>query len=66
MEKLSDGQLYDNIMEDDLGYQVFRLMEKGKEKESCSAEAIVARKRPFDEWYREEAAKIRSGFSIQS
>lgn len=59
VEKLTDGQLYDNIIEDDLGYQVFRLLEKGKGKERYFAEAAVARKRPFDEWFREEAAKIK-------
>jgi hypothetical protein len=57
VEKLANGQLYDNIIEDDLGYQVFRLLEKGKE--TYSAEAVVVRKRPFDEWFRAEAAKVK-------
>jgi hypothetical protein len=59
VEKLTNGQLYNNIIEDDLGYQVFRLLEKGKEKGRYSAEAVFAGKRPFDEWFREEAAKVK-------
>ncbi len=45
------------IVEDDYSYKVLRLKEK-KDKQYL-VEAITVYKRPFDEWFRKEAKKIR-------
>ncbi len=57
VEKLQPGQIYDHIVEDDNGYQVIRLLEKDGKK--YSVESILSKKRPFDEWFREEEEKIK-------
>jgi hypothetical protein len=57
LEKLSPGEIYRSIAEDDHGYKVIRLKEK-KDK-TYLVEAITVHKRPFDEWFKKEAEKIR-------
>ena len=57
LEKLSAGEIYRSIAEDDYSYKVIRLNEKKDKK--YQVEAITVHKRPFDEWFKKEAEKIR-------
>ena len=57
LEKLSPGEIYRSIVEDDYSYKVIRLKEKKDNK--YQVEAITVYKRPFDEWFRNEAEKVR-------
>jgi flavin-dependent dehydrogenase len=57
LEGLSAGEIYRSIAEDDYSYKVIRLKEKKDKK--YQVEAITVHKRPFDEWFRKEAEKIR-------
>ena len=56
LETLSQGEICNNIVEDDYGYRVVRL--KGKDGNKYSVEAITVKKHPFDEWFKTQAAKI--------
>jgi len=56
LETLFPGDIYRNIVEDDYRYRVIRLIERSGG--TYSVEAIAINKQPFDEWFREEAAKI--------
>jgi hypothetical protein len=57
LEHLSAGDINRSIVEDDYSYKVIRLKEKkGK---TYQVESITVYKRPFDEWFRKEAEKIR-------
>ena len=58
LEALSIGEIYKNIVEDDYSYRVVRL--KGRDGNKYSVEAITVKKRPFDEWFKTQAAKIRT------
>jgi len=57
LETLSIGDIYKNIVEDDYAYRVIRL--KGRNGNKYSVEAIGVRKRPFDDWFKAQSAKIR-------
>lgn len=56
LETLSPGEVYKNIVEDDNSYKVLRLKEKNGDV--YSVEAIIARKKPFDGWFGQEAEKL--------
>jgi len=56
LETLFPGDIYRNIVEDDYKYRIVRLIERSGE--TYSIEAIGVNKQPFDEWFREEGAKI--------
>lgn len=56
VRNLPDGALYDHIVEDDDSVRVIRrLAGHGQEIE---VEAVVIAKRPFDDWYREQAVTV--------
>ena len=56
LQSLDKGQVYENIAEGDRTYRVIRLLEK---HDGCyRVEVILAEKRPFDEWFREQAEKV--------
>jgi hypothetical protein len=57
LETLSAGEVYKNIIEDDYSYRVIRLL--GKTDHKYSVEAITVNKKFFDEWFQEQAAKIK-------
>lgn len=57
LEPLAPGALYDHIVESDQDYRVVRFLARDGKK--YSVEAVIARKRPFDDWFREEAAKLK-------
>ena len=57
LEKLSPGEICRNIVEDDYSYRVIRLKERSENK--YLVETIAVYKRPFDEWFRKEAEKIK-------
>lgn len=57
LEELEVGEVYNYVVEDDLGYKVIRLT--GKNEKKYSVEAIFVKKRPFDEWLHEEGAKLK-------
>ena len=57
LEKLSAGDIYRSIVEDDYSYRVIRLKERSENK--YLVETIAVYKRPFDEWFRKEAEKIK-------
>jgi len=63
LDSLPVGAVYDRIVEDDRSFRVVRLIQKneGNEKNGpkYKGEAVAARKRPFDEWLREQAARIK-------
>jgi hypothetical protein len=56
IESLSEGEIYKNIVEDDDSYKVIRLLQK--DSTQYSVEAITTTKRPFMEWFQEQAAQI--------
>ncbi len=51
-----EGEIYKDIVEDDRGYMVIRLVQRNEKQ--YKLEAIGAGKQPFDVWFREQAAKI--------
>lgn len=53
---LNTGEVYKKIIEDDFVYRIIRLIKRTDQ--TFSVEAIAADKRPFDEWLRDESAKI--------
>lgn len=57
LEGLSPGEIYRNIVEDDSAYKIIRL--SGRSGNTFSVEEITARKQPFDEWLKDEAAKLK-------
>jgi hypothetical protein len=57
LEKLSAGEIYRSIAEDDYSYKVIRLKEKKDKK--YQVEAIIVYKRSFDEWFKKETEKIK-------
>jgi len=57
LKTLSTGEVYKNIIEDNYSYRVIRLL--GKTKNKYSVEAITVNKKPFEEWFQEQSAKIR-------
>jgi len=56
LETLSEGEIYKNIVEDDHGYMVIKLIQKNKTQ--YTVEAITASKRPFMKWFLEQATKV--------
>jgi hypothetical protein len=56
VEKLSAGELYQGIVEDDTSYLIIKLVSAVNEKRLT--ESVVARKHPFEEWLREKADTI--------
>ena len=56
VENLSEGEIYKNIVEDDYGYQVIKLLQKNGTEYTLGA--VTARKRPFRKWFLEEAGKV--------
>ena len=51
-----EGEIHKDIIEDDRGYMVIRLVQRGGDQ--CTVQAITVSKRLFDAWFREQAAKI--------
>ena len=56
LESLSPGEISRNIVEDDSAYRIIKL--RARNGNTFSVEEITAFKRPFDEWLKEEAAKL--------
>ncbi len=56
LDRLFPGEISRNIIEDDYRYRIIRLIERGTR--GYAVETITIKKRPFDEWFRREAAKI--------
>ena len=56
VETMTEGEIYKDIVEDDHGYMVIRLVQRNENQ--YTVEAIRAGKQPFDTWFREQAAKI--------
>lgn len=56
LETLSDGMIYQNIVEDDQGYKVIKLVHKNDSH--YIMEAITSSKRSFTEWFLENATSI--------
>lgn len=54
MKNLQPGEICKTIIEDDQSYRVIRLTAKDGTK--LSAEAIIAEKRPFEQWLKEHSA----------
>jgi hypothetical protein len=57
LERLSPDEIYRNIVEDDSAYRIIRL--SGRSGNTFAVEEITARKQPFDEWQKDEAAKLK-------
>lgn len=55
---LNPGEMYGNIIENDEEFRIVRLVSH-EATTTHSLESLVARKRPYDEWYLEQAAKVR-------
>jgi hypothetical protein len=53
LETMSEGEIYNNIVENDDSYKVIKLVEKNSSQ--YKVERISAGKRPFDKWFRERA-----------
>jgi len=60
LDKLSIGEMYKNIIEDDYGYRIIRLI--GKKDDALSVEAITVNKHSYDKWFRKEAEKVNIYF----
>lgn len=56
LEAMSEGEIYKNIVEDDYGYKVIRLVQKNGAQ--YKLETITAKKRPFGKWFQEQAAQV--------
>jgi hypothetical protein len=56
LDTLADGELYSNIVEDEFGYRVIKRV--GKDDHGYSYEQIVLGKRPFEQWFAEQATGI--------
>jgi hypothetical protein len=56
IESLSAGEIYKNIVEDDNSYKVIRLLQK--DSTQYTAETLTKTKRPFMEWFQEQAVQI--------
>jgi hypothetical protein len=56
IEKMSEGEIYKNIVEDDNSYKIVKLLQKNEP--NYAVEVISVRKRPFTEWFHEQTAKI--------
>jgi hypothetical protein len=54
--RLSEGEICKNIVEDDYGYQVVKLLQKNGTE--YTLEAVAAKKRPFRKWFLEQAGQI--------
>lgn len=54
---LKPGDIYGNIIENDEEFRIARLISH-EGSTTHTLEALVARKRSYDEWYREQAAKL--------
>jgi len=57
LDTLFPGEIYRNVIEDDYRYRIVKLIERNGE--TYSVEVIWVKKRPFDEWFRQEAANVR-------
>lgn len=57
LQGMKEGEIYKNIVEDDFGYKVIRLI--GKEGNKYSCEAITVKKRFYEEWFKDQAARMR-------
>jgi len=64
LETLTAGEIYGKIVEDECSYRVIRLVRRNGG--TYTAEAVTVNKRPFDEWLRQEASKIRIGILEQT
>ena len=56
VKTMIEGEIYKDIVEDDRGYMVIRLVQRNEDQ--YTVDAITASKQPFDAWCREQAAKI--------
>lgn len=56
LDKLSPGEIYPNVLQDEDGYRVLRLISRNGRK--YSFETIEAPKQQFENWLRERASKL--------
>ena len=56
LERLDEGEIHENIVEDDAGYKVVQLVQKNNP--GYTVNTITAKKRPFTEWFRKQAARV--------
>ncbi len=56
LESMSQGEIYNNIVENDHSYKVIKLVEKNGSQ--YKIETITARKKSFEKWFREQAEQI--------
>ena len=56
LKTLSEGEIYKNIVEDDYGYKVIKLVRNSGSQ--YTVETITANKHPFMKWFQVQAAKV--------
>jgi len=56
VDSISEGEIYKNIVEDDNSYKVIRLVQK--DSTQYTVETITKTKRPFMDWFQEQATQI--------
>ena len=54
---LKEGEMYNNIVEDDYSYQIVRLIKK--EGSKYKIESVIVAKSEFDKWFNNEAEKVK-------
>jgi hypothetical protein len=54
---LADGALYGRVVENETSLSVVRRLRH--KDDGIEVEAVIIRKRPYDDWYREQAGRIR-------
>ena len=56
LDKLSPGEIYPDVLQDEVGYRVLRLISRNGQK--YSFETIEAPKQQYESWLRERASKL--------
>jgi hypothetical protein len=57
LETMSEGEIYNNIVENDDGYKVIKLL--GKKGSQYKVASISVRKQPFDKWFSKQAEQVK-------
>lgn len=57
LKPLRPGETYRNIVENDVEFRVVRLLAR-EGTTTMTAESVVAKKAPYEDWYREQVARI--------
>lgn len=63
VESLKEGDIFKQIVEDEISYRIVRLLHK--DTKAYKVEMIYTQKRPFPEWFQEQASKISIVFHNQ-